>query len=188
VYAARQLTWVWGALALAYRSQPPIPCPRRRCLHRLCHAGAAVDEAATKDVPAFEEQATFKESNILLQLEGPEIPTGEPILPPPIDFSRFPIARFLHLDETAGSAPQRPMTEEQEVADAVAKKEVVPLLTGEDSSSAIFAQGLPLTGDKIKLVQQNMAECQKFLSVSIFLVGYLSLRLASQLMCSIAGT
>jgi len=109
-------------------------------------AGAAIDEAAAKDVPAFEEQVTFKESNILLQLEGPEIPMGEPILPPPIDFSRFPVARFHHLDETAGLAPQRPMTEEQEVTDAVAKKEVVPLLTGEDSSSAISAQGLPLTG------------------------------------------
>jgi len=37
-------------------------------------AGAAVDEAAAKDVPAFEEQEISKESDILLQLEGPEIP------------------------------------------------------------------------------------------------------------------
>ena len=69
-------------------------------------AGAAVDEAAAKDVPAFEEQEISKESDILLQLEGPEIPVGEPILPPPVDCSRFPVARFLHLDETAGPAPQ----------------------------------------------------------------------------------
>ena len=51
------------------------------------------------------------------------------------------------------------MAEGQEVADAEAEREVAPLSTGEDMTSAGPAQGLPLTGDKIRLMQQNMAEC-----------------------------
>ena len=106
-------------------------------------------------------------------------------MPPPVDCCQFPIARFLHLDETTGPSPQHTLAEEREVVETGAEREVAPLSMGEDSSSGVPTQGLPLTGDRIKLVQQNMAECQKFLSVSIFLVEYLSLRLASQLMCPI---
>lgn len=83
---------------------------------------------------------------------------------PPVDCSQFPVARFLFLDETTGPAPQRLRTEEQEAADAGAEREVAPLSTGEDSFSAVPAQDLPLTGDKIKLMRQNMSECQKLLS------------------------
>ena len=50
-----------------------------------------------------------------------------------------------------------------------AEREVAPPPTREDSPAAVPNQGLPLTGDKIKLMQQNMVECQKFLTESIFL-------------------
>ena len=50
-------------------------------------AGAAAEEAAAGDVPAFEESAISKEGDDLLQLEGPEIHAGEPILCPPMDCS-----------------------------------------------------------------------------------------------------
>jgi len=40
-----------------------------------------------------------------------------------------------------------------------AEREVAPPPTREDSPAAIPDQGLPLTGDKIKLMQQNMTEC-----------------------------
>lgn len=50
-----------------------------------------------------------------------------------------------------------------------AEREVAPPPTRDDSPAAVPNQGLPLTGDKIKLMQQNMAECQKFLTE---LAGY----------------
>ena len=78
-------------------SSPPVMLP--------VDAGAATEEAATGDVAANGGQPISKDDDVLLQLEGPEIPTGEPILPP-VDCSRFPVARFLHLDEIAGAAPQ----------------------------------------------------------------------------------
>ena len=79
-------------------------------------------------------------------------------MPPPVDCCQFPIARFLHLDETTGPSPQHTLAEEREVVETGAEREVAPLSMGEDSSSGVPTQGLPLTGDRIKLVQQNMAE------------------------------
>ena len=40
--------------------------------------------------------------DVKLQLEAPEIPTGEPILPPPLDYNRLPLARLVHIDEAIG--------------------------------------------------------------------------------------
>ena len=40
--------------------------------------------------------------DVKLQLEALEIPTGEPILPPPLDYNRLPLARLVHIDEAIG--------------------------------------------------------------------------------------
>ena len=97
-------------------------------------AGTAADEAITKegeDVPVTEGQIALGGSGALLQLEAPEILTGEPIMPPPVDCCQFPIARFLHLDETTGPSPQHTLAEEREVVETGAEREVAPLSMGE---------------------------------------------------------
>ena len=67
-----------------------------------------VDEAPTQDAkeaPARGGDNEASGDDTQLCLVGPEIPSGEPILPPPSDCSRLPIALFVHVGRASGQHP-----------------------------------------------------------------------------------
>jgi len=108
-----------------------------------------------------------------MRLDLSEIPTGEPILPPSLDYAHLSFTRLVNADEKAGTTPQRPVSEEQ--GDAGAGSGGVPahLSMVESTTSSDLVKDPILSADKIKLFQDNMKECQEFLTVSCFIV-YLS--------------
>ena len=105
-----------------------------------------------------------------------KILSGEPILPPPLDLYCFPSASLVHLDEALGPTDQPQAPKEQQTASAETDIVMTHLPTVEE----VPAQEFQLSVDKIRSIQENMAECQMFLSVSIFLSStYLCNRLVN---------
>ena len=96
-------------------------------------------------------------------LEAPRILSGEPILSSPLDLDSFPFAFVVYFGETSQLAGQPQAPEEQPITGAYSRMDMGHLPIAEEVPTGDF----PLSADRIKSVQENLSECQKFLAVSI---------------------
>jgi len=95
------------------------------------------------------------------QLQSTEILTSEPILPQPLNCEDLPFTWLVYPGGVAGPASQETPTEHPPPNDAGPKDGDEGSLAVKESASISPTQKPQLLADKVKLVQEHMAQCQK---------------------------
>ena len=122
--------------------------------------------APEKDLAGSVEETSAGDAMALLEAEAtqageeaPEIPSGEPILPPPLKSSRLPFARLIFTVEATCTPPRQPSTEEQGVASVVPSKILVLPAKSQYLVLTKLVDDPMLTSAVLKQFQDNMKEC-----------------------------
>ena len=105
--------------------------------------------------------------------ESQEIPTGEPILPPPPASARLPFARLLHASKTTGDSPEA--EGEKESSDSLLKKIIASPPSFECYHGEQLEDDPQLIAGNMKKFQVVVREFTKFSMVSTVVEYFFSL-------------